>query len=136
MVQRNSPIGNKCMQFDGTHPNFSCKEMTDIPVELYSLLFQSRQNPQMPSELIKTKATQWKQTDTKELERRKAFYAEVLEEQRSVSSNGITCSCRSIECLPRFFIPAHVAHPDHFVRATESRAAGGDRFCCKPANNK
>ncbi|XP_051903435.1 transcriptional regulator ATRX-like isoform X3 [Hippocampus zosterae] len=66
--------------------------MTSHPLQEY-LQYVSRQNPQMPLELIKMKAMQWKQTDTKELERRKAFYAEVLEEQRSLTLHIQTILC-------------------------------------------
>ncbi|XP_019719517.1 transcriptional regulator ATRX-like [Hippocampus comes] len=66
--------------------------MTSHPLQDYQE-YVSRQNPQTPLELIKMKAMQWKQTDTKELERRKAFYAEVLEEQRSLTLHIQTILC-------------------------------------------
>ncbi|XP_061156285.1 transcriptional regulator ATRX-like isoform X2 [Syngnathus typhle] len=55
--------------------------MTSPPLEEY-IVHVWRQNPQIPLEVIKMKAGQWKQADAKELERRKVHYTEVLEEQR------------------------------------------------------
>ncbi|XP_061608731.1 transcriptional regulator ATRX-like [Phyllopteryx taeniolatus] len=55
--------------------------MSSHPVEEYLL----HVNPQLPMDQIRLKAIQWKQFDTKELERRKALYTEVLEEQRTLT---------------------------------------------------
>ncbi|XP_061658924.1 transcriptional regulator ATRX-like isoform X1 [Syngnathoides biaculeatus] len=58
--------------------------MSSHPLNEY-MLHVGRQNPQLPSDRVRLKALRWKQIDTKELERRKAFYAEVLEEQRTLT---------------------------------------------------
>ncbi|XP_077401989.1 transcriptional regulator ATRX-like [Vanacampus margaritifer] len=63
--------------------------LTSHPLEEY-LVHVWRQNPQMSIDMIKLKAVQWKQTDMNELERRKAFYAEVLEEQQLLTLHIMT----------------------------------------------
>ncbi|XP_077360451.1 transcriptional regulator ATRX-like isoform X2 [Festucalex cinctus] len=66
--------------------------MASHPLEEY-MVHVWRQNPQMPLDVIRFKAVQWKHTDMKELERRKAFYTEVLEEQRLLTLHIQTILC-------------------------------------------
>nr|XP_061801155.1 transcriptional regulator ATRX-like [Nerophis lumbriciformis] len=62
----------------------SVQMMTSYPLEEY-MRHVWIQNPQLPPDQIRLKAMNWKQIDSKELDRRKALYAEVLEEQRSLT---------------------------------------------------
>uniref|UniRef100_A0A3Q3WU13 DNA helicase n=1 Tax=Mola mola TaxID=94237 RepID=A0A3Q3WU13_MOLML len=107
-------------------------------VVCYKSLFisQRQQYPQLPNAEVQAKAQMWKMYDEKELERRQAFYRDVLTQQQAVESFGnehgrknVNASAQAVNLmLYSHSSTAHTQRSGHLEQAKKSWDADGHNY--------